>query len=167
MVGATIGQAARDFTRSSQVSVGDLARQAANAATRELRLGTAEADGFRRRGDSPEQQRVFNAPSAALRTIDRGVENARKVVPQVEDILELARERFSESEQARQAREAEQRAEAGDRANAEPAPQPERTTPEPSPQVARFQQQAAPQPEPAPTAPADQQPARPTLNVLA
>jgi len=133
-----IGQSNTDLARTPRVDVGDLARDATARAARELRLG--QEDGAAKRGgaaaffnrkEDPANQRAVNAQGAALNTIDKGVKNARRIVPDVEDILDLARERFTQSREARQAALEAEREQARQR--------PEQSArPAPAPEVSRF-----------------------------
>lgn len=134
----SIGQNTASFARSPRVDVGDLARDASAAAAREVRLGQSgepgklnRQAGFFDKKEQLEQQRAVNAQGAALSTIDKGVKNARRIVPDVRDILDLAKERFTEGREARLAE-----LEAERTANRE---RPERSSrPAPAPEVSRF-----------------------------
>lgn len=110
-----IGQSPLELARVSRTDVGELAREAASAAARETRAGARAREDSVRPGINPSasgiDQRAVNGPAAALRTIDRGVASARQIVPDVQDILAIARERFTELEAAREARLEELRAE--------------------------------------------------------
>lgn len=137
-----IGQSALELGRVSRTDVGELAREAASAAARETRPGARAREDSVRPGINPSasgiDQRAVNGPAAALRTIDRGVASARQIVPDVQDILAIARERFTELEAAREARLEEQRAEQSDE-NPEGAPPEERVLPEASRQTRAFE----------------------------
>jgi len=80
------------------------ARLAASASAGGVRLrgGEGQREGINPSATGLEEGSV-NGPAAAFRTIERGVESARQVVPNVEDILEIQQERIAESEAARQA----------------------------------------------------------------
>lgn len=134
----SIGQSSTDIARSPRVDVGDLARDATVRAARELRLGQQDdaakrggAAVFFERKDDLSKQRAVNAQGAALNTIDKGVKNARRIVPDVEDILDLARERSTQSREARLAAQEAEREQARQRPE-----QPAR--PAPAPEVSRF-----------------------------
>ncbi|HUW59591.1 MAG TPA: hypothetical protein VMZ06_01190 [Candidatus Bathyarchaeia archaeon] len=110
-----------------------------------------------------------SVPGAAIRTIRRGVESAREVVPTVEDLRRDLRARLSRDREARKA-EAEQRHQAERAQRAEEAPDPVKTAAaainvsfggsdakggaslQINGQITRypaFNEQAAPQPSPA------------------
>lgn len=137
-----IGQSTASFARAPRVDVGDLARDASAAAAKEVRLGKAgEQDkgagprGFFEKDEPISAQRAVNAQGAALSTIDKGVKNARRIVPDVKDILDLAKERFTQS---REARLAEQEASREASRNESRARAEQSARPAPSPQVSRF-----------------------------
>ncbi|MFM1920548.1 MAG: hypothetical protein RLZZ303_2182 [Candidatus Hydrogenedentota bacterium] len=142
-MGLNIGQSALELGRVSRSDVGELARQAASAAAREARPGVRAQEGSVRPGLNPSasgiDQRAVNGPAAALRTIDSGVASARQIVPDVQDILAIARERFTELEAAREARLEEQRAEQSDEETSDSTPPEERVLPEASRQARAFE----------------------------
>ncbi len=146
-MGLSIGQSAASLTRSPRVDVGDLARDATVAAARELRPGQStqetERPGLRRVQRDPAKDRAVNTPGAALSTIDKGVSNARRLVPNVEDILDLARERFNDNKEARSQRLENQRAEAREKAAQRERP----VLPDPVQNLGRFfgQQEKGPE----------------------
>ena len=111
----------------------------------------------------------MSVPGAAIRTIRRGVEGAREVVPTVEELRDQLRARLSRDREAREA-EAEQRRQADQAQRAEDARDPLKTAAaainvsfggdeakggaslQINGQVTRypaFNEQAAPQPSPA------------------
>lgn len=142
-MGLNIGQSALESGRVSRSDVGELARQAASAAAREARPGLRPQEASVRPGINPSasgiDQRAVNGPAAALRTIDSGVASARQIVPDVQDILAIARERFTELQAAREARLEEQRAEQADEQTSETTPPEERVLPEASRQTRAFE----------------------------
>ena len=137
-----IGQSTASFARTPRVDVGNLARDASAAAAKEVRLGKAgEQDkgaqlrGFFEKDESFTSLRAVNAPGAALSTIDKGVKNARRIVPDVKDILDLAKERFTQSREARLAEQEASREASRDETRARTE---QSARPAPSPQVSRF-----------------------------
>ncbi len=144
-MGLNIGQSAQSLGGVSRPDAGDIARQAAAAAAAKLRPGASAPSGRgqeERPGLNPSAsglgQNAVNGPAAALRTIDRGVASARQLVPDVQDIVEILRERFTESEAARTARLEEQRAAEAESADEEAERPEERLLPEPSPRTSEF-----------------------------
>ena len=142
-MGLNIGQSALELGRISRADVGELAREAASASARNARPGTRAREDSVRPGINPSasgiDQRAVNGPAAALRTIDRGVASARQIVPDVQDILAIARERFTELEAAREARLEEQRAEQQSDEPPERRLPEERVLPEASRQTRAFE----------------------------
>lgn len=144
-MGLSIGQSAQSLGGVSRPDVGDIARQAAVAAAVRVRPGGTTSSGRgpeERPGVNPSAsglgQSAVNGPAAALRTIDQGVASARQLVPDVQDIVEILRERFTESEAARTARLEEQRAAEAETEEEVAARPEERLLPEPSPRTSEF-----------------------------
>ncbi|MBI1320980.1 MAG: hypothetical protein GC168_18805 [Candidatus Hydrogenedens sp.] len=121
----------------AQGGTGEAAQLAASAAARGVRIGSSGEAA--QQGINPSatglQDNAVNGPSAAQRTILQGVESARRIVPDVKDILDIQRQRVAESEAARQAQLEEARAQEDARAQ-----DTERSLPEPSRDASRFAQ---------------------------
>jgi hypothetical protein len=134
-----IGQNIAQYAAFSGGSSG-AAQLAAAAAARGVRLGQANETGRPTINPSATglQEGAINGPSAAQRTIVSGVESARKIVPNVEDILDIQRQRVADSEAARRAQLEEARAQ-----EEESTQDTERLLPEPSREAARFNEARA------------------------
>lgn len=157
-MGLIIGQTALQLANQGRGGVGDFAREAtankAREAARNLSGGGEVRRPGERRTQSVIESRAVTGPAAALRTLDRGVASARRIVPKVEDILDIARERFVESRAQRQAALREQQQEAAGRGASKLLPA----------ASARVRQVFQPREVESPTRPEPAKPASPLLS---